>query len=372
MIIILDTNIFQQDYFMKSRFTVLIDYLHRTQSQIALPKIVLDELAANFKRDLENRLKVYHRNRGNLEALLFDPLQKEQEINTSNETARYIEMVLHTLQIRKDYLFPLRPEYLDDVVYRAINRIPPCSDRGEEIRDAIIWCSVKDITRELGEGRALFISNNPKQFTDGSGGLHKVLSDEATSEGLTIQYLTSLEDFAREHASLIDFITKEWLAQNIDFTKVVESIRSRLEAALGLKLPSGIIDGKSYTRNTRLAGGDLQVGDFYVNELTDGSYRIEAVLQGDLQFELEVQNIRSDFPVMSTGTSGSGMYIPTTFPVTFSDSASPIIWPDETWERVHPTVKVTIDVLIRNKVVEKWTVIDFTIDSPWRYTVVSG
>jgi hypothetical protein len=52
MVVVLDTNIIQQDYFIKSsRFTVLLDYPHRTHSQIALPKLVLDELRGNLKRD---------------------------------------------------------------------------------------------------------------------------------------------------------------------------------------------------------------------------------------------------------------------------------------------------------------------------------
>lgn len=372
MIVVLDTNIIQQDYFMKSsRFAVFLDFVHRTQSQVALPKLVIDELQANFNRDLEHRLKTYHRDRNHLAACLLDPLPEEPEIHPADQTRRFIEEVLVSLQITEERLFPLRPQYLEDVVYRAVNRIPPCSDQGEEIRDALIWCSLKDIARELGEGNALFLSGNSKQFADTSGGLHQLLAEETEREGLQIQYVQSLEDFAREHASPIDFITEEWLAAEVDFGAVIESIRSKLEDTLSLKLPSGIIDGKSYTGNTRLIGGDLKVGDYFVNVLTDSSYRIEAVLQGDLQFDLEVFYVRQDTPGMSTGTSGSGLSFPISFPIRFSGSSSGGR-PDHAWERVRPQVQVTLDISAKDKSVERWSVIDFTVDSPWRFTVIAG
>jgi len=335
-----------------------------------MPSLVLDELQANYKRELEKKLNDYIQDRKRLEAILHDPLPQEPTINPSDEARRYIKLVLQILQIDDERLFSLRPQYLNDVVYRAVNRIHPCSERGEEIRDALIWCCLKEIARELGEGRVLFISANKKEFADASGNLHPSLAEEAANEGLSILYYNKLEDFARDHAVPIDFITAEWLTANIDFSQVVKTVSPKIENALAQNLPTSTIDGYGYTGNTQFIEGNLHIDDFFVNILEDGSYRIEAVLQGNLKFGIEVINIRSEYAVTLSGSSASGLIFPTTFPVTFSGSSSGSST-ERNWEYVHPTVKITVEIIVRNKFVEKWEAINFIISSPWRYTVVS-
>lgn len=56
MIIVLDTNIIQGDFLLKSGKTVvLLDYVSKTQSKFVMPKIVYDELMANYERGLISR-----------------------------------------------------------------------------------------------------------------------------------------------------------------------------------------------------------------------------------------------------------------------------------------------------------------------------
>ncbi len=52
MVIVLDTNVFQEDFPMRSgRFRVLLEYAERTQTQFALPRVVYDEVRTNYERE---------------------------------------------------------------------------------------------------------------------------------------------------------------------------------------------------------------------------------------------------------------------------------------------------------------------------------
>jgi len=49
VIIVLDTNIFQRNFLMRSSgFVVLLDYLSKTESRVVIPKVVFEELKANY------------------------------------------------------------------------------------------------------------------------------------------------------------------------------------------------------------------------------------------------------------------------------------------------------------------------------------
>lgn len=100
MRVILDTNIYQQDFRLGSgRFQILLDYLGKTGSQVVLPKIVYQELRANYERELERRLAKYGAARAGLNALLDRETAPQVSLSVETEVKEYLDHLMSKLRI---------------------------------------------------------------------------------------------------------------------------------------------------------------------------------------------------------------------------------------------------------------------------------
>lgn len=366
MIIVLDTNIYQEDYFLRSpRFTILLDYARRTHSRIALPRLVLDELMANYRRDLRRRIRDASRSRGHLSVALLEPLGELPEFELDAEMSKMQDHLLEALGAQLDRLPGLRPEYMQEAVSRAISRRAPSTDRGEEIRDVLLWLLVKDIAREEGEGSVAFVSANKRQFADANGSLLPQLAEEAAQEGLAVSYYLSLDAFARDHAQPIEFITESWIRQSLNTDYVLMSVRDKLESALLQWMTSQPFLTPAYQPEITLVSGVLGLQDFFVNELEDGSHRVEVNLGGNVEFQVEPPNVPPPSGLFEQPISSSGFSFPISFPVTFSTSGSSSGLPSPGPQRVSPWVELSVDVEVADRRVKEWQVVDFTMESPF-------
>ena len=79
------------------------------------------------------------------------------------------------------------------------------------------------------EKTVIFISANTKDFSDKDCNLHPKLIEEAKNTGVEIIYFSSLDNFLKSKASTIEFITKEWLEENIDFQELEKDAISKIE-----------------------------------------------------------------------------------------------------------------------------------------------
>ncbi|MFZ2384740.1 MAG: PIN domain-containing protein [Candidatus Omnitrophota bacterium] len=122
-----------------------------------------------------------------------------------------------------------KDEYLQEIVKRAIYRVKPCTERGEEFRDVLLWLTVLDIARLAKNDELIFISNNIHQFSDGKNSLHSDLFKETENAKLQIKYYQSLDQFIEAHAVKIDFITKDWLSSVLDVDIIDKEIIKMLE-----------------------------------------------------------------------------------------------------------------------------------------------
>lgn len=62
MYIILDTNIFFKDWlFRKNLSQAFVDYVRKTCAQVILSKIIIEEVRANYRKELESKVSEYER-----------------------------------------------------------------------------------------------------------------------------------------------------------------------------------------------------------------------------------------------------------------------------------------------------------------------
>lgn len=361
MIIVLDTNVVHNDFLMKSgRFVILFDYVEKTQSTFIMPKIVYDELAATYERELLSRLNQFLKARGSLTAALAQTRVPNIEIIPESEVSSYLNHLKDKLSVRDEEIFDYKESYLHDVVHRAIRRKRPCTDRGEEIRDAILWHSVLDIAQESSDKTVIFISQNTKQFSQGDGALHPDLLRDCSERAVTVKYFTSLDDFAKQHASVIEFINEEWLLASIDMDNVLEEAQKIIEVYAERSLERKLSDSfnrhdqeQSSTGYFNPQQGSLNVETFYVYEMSDGSLRVEASFVGEVEVECEVEKILRqevyDYEYEYDFASGEYDYVP------LSRQRTEV---KHEYVYVYPEVSLNLEMIVRDKSVVSWKVID--------------
>lgn len=218
MNIILDTNIFRNDLFLKSQdFEVLKDYLEKTDSNFVMPQIILEEIKGVYKRTLEDNLFILEKNINQLNQNLNHDLAVKPELDVENAVKNYIEFIFKELKISEKNIIQYQNEYLPEIVNRAINRQKPFRDGDEGFRDSIIWLTILDHCKISHEKQVIFISNNLKDFGDlnNKTELHETLKKECYDLGIKVNYFRTPKDFIERHSSKIDFINYDWLAENV-------------------------------------------------------------------------------------------------------------------------------------------------------------
>jgi hypothetical protein len=271
MLIVLDTNVLQEDFLMTSgRFRVLLEYAERTQATFVLPRIVVDELTANYRRELQRRLDAVIRAHEQLHGIHAASTVPTNALDVDAATAEYVARTCARLRVRPLDIPEYAPGYLADVVRRAIDRRRPCSDKGEEIRDALVWLATLDAAAAAGEP-AFLISRNTAQFSADKSSLHPELLSEAAERGITVHYVPSVEEFARRHATRIEFITDEWLSDQISSDEVFDGARDEIVDAARRNVRHRWGSERDYS----IDGGGVDIDEYFVNVLANGEMLVE-------------------------------------------------------------------------------------------------
>ncbi len=274
---------------MKSgRFEILLDYARKTGSQIIVPRLVLEELSANYERELASKFGKLLRAKDQVNGMTLDASLPSLELDISGTVAKYVEYVRQRLKLTESSLVEYKEENLRDAITRAVRRRRPCTDRGEEIRDAVLWNSVLDLAATAKEHVA-FISRNTAQFTEDKSSLHPDLLTEVSDKAVRIAYYPSLEEFGRAHATRIAFATKTWIQAQIKTDDILERGTKLIESCVVHKLEHRSTEEEEFTGYVQLIGGDLEVEEFFVYEMEDGTFRIEATWSGVLEVEYEAE-----------------------------------------------------------------------------------
>jgi hypothetical protein len=274
----------------KRMFSLVFDYIEKTRSKIIMPQIIYEELTGVYEREVRDRLQKFKKSKEVLEEALIEVSVTDHDIDVEGEVNKYLGFVKRRLSISDEDIVPYKDEYLKQVVERAVHRIKPCTEKGEEFRDAILWLTTMDIAETLHQKMLIFISNNVKQFAGSDGKLHPDLAKEAEARGLTINYYNSLNQFIKDHATKIDYITKDWLVSAIDPDKVNERVIEYLtEFAEDRLLKWADEKGKMPTGYVNPVIAFMDLDEFFVYEMRDGSLYVQAIYWGEVEVEFEFE-----------------------------------------------------------------------------------
>lgn len=292
MDIVIDTNIIIQQNFLRSKkFAALIDYLKKTHSKIALPQIVKEESISEYEKVVTSHLDKASKEIEKLSGIcFFSVINTDLGIEVSKESTAYIGYIQKLSKDGLLYEIPYNDNFLHEVVFRMINRKKPCSQKGEETRDAIIWLSIKNLLKK--EKSVAFISNNSNEFASyDKKDLHPDLRAELAQENLELKYYLSLDDFIKNHAEMVDYITKEWIEKEL--SKIIdleELITNHLADSAGLihrvewKTDNQCISAYPIYISTELEA-------FYVYEMTNGDIYLNLILDILMEVEAELEKV---------------------------------------------------------------------------------
>lgn len=293
MDIILDSNIFRSDLFFKSNdFDVLNDYLKRTDSRFVLLQIVLEEIKGLYRRLLDEEINNYNKSRKSLNQNLNRNFVSEINIDIEDEVKNYIELVFKKLNSNYEKVIPYKNEYLPEIVNRAINRLKPFKDEDKGFRDSIIWLSSLDYCQKSHEKQIIFISNNPTDFGDiqNQSNLHQHLKKECEDLGIKINYFRTIRDFIEQHSKKIDFITHDWIANNVSEDWISDVICEALNNSNSRRITYWY-ESKTGNESTEhyqaLRAMPYDEDDIFIYEMVDGSLVINYTMQAEIETEFE-------------------------------------------------------------------------------------
>lgn len=361
MIIILDTNIIYSDFFLSSgKFVILRDYMLKTRSKFVVPTIVFDELTAGYEREVCKRQSELLRAVKKLSYIAPDMPAIQVDLDVDRTVESYLSSFKKNMAITDDDIVNYKDSYIRDVVDRAIRRRRPCTDRGEEMRDAILWHTVLDVAENSADKRVIFVSNNHRQFAGNNSELHHELQTECDKRGVDVRYFVSLEAFAKEHAVHIDFITAEWLLESLDVEKILSEGETEIfsSARWAVENDEFEIGNRKYVSDARSTGyfartsyHDVKIGGFYVYEMSDGSYRVEATLVGEVEVECEVEvEVEEEYPAFIH------KFNPLTDEVDIVESTRRGHRFTTEYVAVVPEIDLDLEIVIRDRKVESWKV----------------
>lgn len=291
MDIILDTNIILQENFLRSKkFVVLIDYLKKTNSKIVLPQIVKEESISKYEETLSFQLAEATKKIEKISRICFSNVSIDFNIEVIKEVRNYIAYMQKLSKDELLYEMPYSDSFLHDVVFRMINRKKPCTPKGEESRDVILWLTIKNLLHL--KKSVAFISNNSNEFASSDKtDLHPDLKAELAQENLELKYYLNLDDFIKNHAERVNYITKKWIENELSKFNLYELIEIKsLEHGESILIKRGECELFGYVKTI-----GLDLSDFYVYEMSNGDIYLHLMFSGSLEFEAVIDD---DFKVL--------------------------------------------------------------------------
>ena len=278
MQVALDTNIILSSPKMDNDlFKALYHYLELTNSTLKMSTIVQDETKEGYKRELKKRIKILQKEKNDLDTYIISSLPPIS-ISLEDEVNLIMDNIASKFsQFSDDYVYDYSFDMCKEGVRRAIERIKPCSEGKEEIRDTLIWLSTIEQAKKSGENAIIFISKNTKEFSDGKGNLHPDLKRDAEQNNIVVHYYDSLFKFIKEHATNIEEFTDSKIDEVETTSNIEEDIYNFLYGNC-LTTIERYMSRRHYTDIFDVELGRLLLHrqDFFVLEQSDSSYVVIA------------------------------------------------------------------------------------------------
>ncbi len=294
MKIIIDTNIFCQDYHLQgTAFRLFLDGLSVIPASIYIPKIVIEEIVNRYKEDLTNLLFSIKKSQKQLKRLV--PQFNDSIITTikiDDHVDLYKTALLSKLQNSNCTIMPYPNISHELVIQQDLQRKKPFKLNGAGYRDFLIWQNIKNLVNS-GIDQVVFITNNSRDF-----GIDSTIDPELRNEIFNpnnIVLYSSLKQFnelfiiskldklielkkAIQNRTSLEFNVIEWINNNLinllqDFDLV--SIVTGLPDNSVSTLPSSI---------TNLVEIDIED----VRKLESDDYYIRFKIKIDIEFFVSV------------------------------------------------------------------------------------
>jgi len=294
MDIIIDSNIYMRDFKLKEKnIEIILDYISKTNSSIIFPRIVIEEIKNLYKKKLKDNFNTYNASIAKLKSILINTVESNNvTVDFDKETDDYVNFVFEKLNIIEDNIIDYKNEFLPELVKRAINRIKPLGENGQQFRDGLLWLTLLDYAERAENKEIIFISANSNDFAEkNTATLHRQLQEELQEKGLTIHYYIDIDSFIESQASKIDFITEAWISENVNQEKLEEIF----VAILGENQEERVKDSVNLDRNEYLTGYVNRteyiysaIQDHYVYEKQDGKIILKLFVEFETEYELEI------------------------------------------------------------------------------------
>jgi len=244
MVVILDANQLYSDWRLATVYvTALVRYLAATGSQLAMPRVVLEELVNQYGEQIARHIGDVRQGARKLDALtgrklpIKGPLASLQAPEEAGEYRKQLLARLDALGIRVTELPGIAHERL---LAADLSRRKPFSPSGRGYRDALIWCSVLEAAVDGTE--VVFISDNSKDFpTDDDGRLGGDLEDWFTDGDLDygqVRIFRSLKAFLESKLEEVNpdeidrLLIVEGRHRRLDMADLVSEWRKRIETGV--------------------------------------------------------------------------------------------------------------------------------------------
>jgi len=223
--IVLDANAFVADYWLRSpSFVLLRKFLQDSQTILAVPLVVVDEVVNHYKEELEKAQSKLSHDFNQLRRLLldrpatFDRRRLMKAVKEAESQRPYRDYLIGTLEQLRARIVEYKDIPHSDLVKRDLDRRRPFQDDGRGYRDALIWESVIRDCLEKG-ALTILITQNSRDFCGGGTDLHQDLKYDLTRRGFKVENLEVFHTLA----NFTDAYIVPYLMQNKQFAALVEA-----------------------------------------------------------------------------------------------------------------------------------------------------
>lgn len=272
MDVLLDTNAVLANSIDGVAFKALRKYLRKTRSTLLLPFVVLEELCAQrrtqiqkLERDIEGVYKDLVR--------LFPAITaKPPALDASIGLRAYRQELLKSAE--KVEILENSPEHLNELVRRLAGRIPPSSPNGEEARDVLVWLTLLAVGRER---RVAFVSGDRRAFFK-DGKLRGELTSDLIGFEKNVEAFCGVDDLLRVHHGRSSFIDKAWLENQMETKQVTKAIEHFVDERSDLFSRQVEDKGEPTGYVSLIELVQYEVEDYFVSDLAQNALYVGVTL----------------------------------------------------------------------------------------------
>lgn len=276
MDIILDANAYirvlhnhGRGFLQTNQFAELLTYLRRTGSRLVIPELTCNEVVARYGERLVEVTKDARDAWSTLQQVGMQERMDFLEPNTKSELATLHDLLLNPAQGVRTVLYT---DYsgvdVRQVVRRGVGRVRPANDKGEELRDVILWLIVLHYAKES-KTRIAFVSDD-KTFQRTDGTLHPTLQQDVEQAAVDISFYRSVGDLIKANALESELLAQENL---VPYVSAEEPRGIATEQLLGSQFWYGTIVGAEVLR--------CELAEARRYRVAEDSYYVEARYTGE-------------------------------------------------------------------------------------------